>query len=153
MYFSKLNTILRFYENTQQQGLKHCLSCSINIPDSKVHGVNMGPTWVLSTPCWPHKPCYQGCLFVVTCWQLLQYSEHTCAGCGSLDNRLHSNDIWVMAVGTETLWCQIEGILPKEHYLSCLSMAGRALLIGYHGNPLGLYIVSKLLIQWWWGNI
>ena len=34
----------------------------INIPDSKVHGANMGPTWVLlapdGTPCWPHEPCY-----------------------------------------------------------------------------------------------
>ena len=24
------------------------------IPDSKVHGANMGPTWVLSAPGWPH---------------------------------------------------------------------------------------------------
>ena len=23
-------------------------------PDSKVHGANMGPTWVLSAPCGPH---------------------------------------------------------------------------------------------------
>ena len=23
-------------------------------PDSKVHGANMGPTWVLSAPDWPH---------------------------------------------------------------------------------------------------
>ena len=32
-------------------------------PDSKIHGANMGPTWVLSArwaPFWPHKPCYQG---------------------------------------------------------------------------------------------
>ena len=27
--------------------------CQI-IPDSKVHGTNMGPTWVLSAPCGPH---------------------------------------------------------------------------------------------------
>ena len=31
-------------------------------PDNKVHGANMGPTWVLSAPrwapCWPHEPCY-----------------------------------------------------------------------------------------------
>ena len=37
---------------------------SRNIQDSKVHGTNMGPTWILSAPgwapCWPHKPCYQG---------------------------------------------------------------------------------------------
>ena len=24
------------------------------LPDSKVHGANMGPTWVLSAPCGPH---------------------------------------------------------------------------------------------------
>ena len=24
------------------------------IPDGKVHGANMGPTWVLSAPCGPH---------------------------------------------------------------------------------------------------
>ena len=35
------------------------------VPDSKVHGANMGPTWVLSapdcSPYWPHEACYQGC--------------------------------------------------------------------------------------------
>ena len=29
-------------------------------PDSKVHGDNMGTTWVLSAPDGPHEPCYQG---------------------------------------------------------------------------------------------
>ena len=29
-------------------------------PDSKVHGANMGPTWVLLALDGPHKPCYQG---------------------------------------------------------------------------------------------
>ena len=33
---------------------------AMSIPDSKIHGANMGSTWVLSAPCWPHKPCYQG---------------------------------------------------------------------------------------------
>ena len=28
--------------------------------DSKVHGVNMGPTWVLSAPGGPHETCYEG---------------------------------------------------------------------------------------------
>ena len=42
------------------------------IPDSVVHGANMGPTWA---PCWPHEPCYQGCVF----------AEHTSV----LDNRLN----------------------------------------------------------------
>ena len=35
-----------------------CSGISDN-PDSKVHGANMGPTWVLLAPCWPHDPCYQ----------------------------------------------------------------------------------------------
>ena len=26
-------------------------------PDSKGHGANMGPTWVMSAPCWPHELC------------------------------------------------------------------------------------------------
>ena len=30
------------------------------IPDSKVHGANMGPTWALSAPDGPHELCYQG---------------------------------------------------------------------------------------------
>ena len=39
--------------------------CLWAIPDSKVHGDNMGvhlgpigPRWA---PCWPHEPCYRGC--------------------------------------------------------------------------------------------
>ena len=29
-------------------------------PYSKVHGANIGPTWVLSAPDGPHEPYYQG---------------------------------------------------------------------------------------------
>ena len=35
---------------------------ALTLPDSKIHGDNMVPTWVLSSPagpCWPHEPCYQ----------------------------------------------------------------------------------------------
>ena len=32
----------------------HTLSCMKTYPDSKVHGANMGPTWVLSAPDGPH---------------------------------------------------------------------------------------------------
>ena len=49
----------------------HYMHC--NIPDSKVHGANMGPTWVLSAPGGPHvgahKPCYQGY------WQSIEQSS------------------------------------------------------------------------------
>ena len=35
--------------------LMHCGICEIGLyPDSKVHGANMGPTWVLSFPGGPH---------------------------------------------------------------------------------------------------
>ena len=33
---------------------EHCFSQSLQIPDSKVHGANMGPIWVLSAPDGPH---------------------------------------------------------------------------------------------------
>ena len=38
--------------------------------DSKVHGANMGPTWVLSAPYGPHEPCYQGMHVLFTCGSL-----------------------------------------------------------------------------------
>ena len=31
-----------------------CSAIPIAVPDSKVHGANMGPTWVLSAPDGPH---------------------------------------------------------------------------------------------------
>ena len=36
---------------------------NLNIPDSIVHGANMGPTWVLSAPDGPHEPCFHGYSF------------------------------------------------------------------------------------------
>ena len=44
-------------------------------PDSKIHGANMGPTWVLSAPDGPHEPCYQGILCCHVTW--LGYNELT----------------------------------------------------------------------------
>ena len=38
----------------------HFLSQSL--PDSKVHGANMGPVGPRWAPCWPHEPCYQACI-------------------------------------------------------------------------------------------
>ena len=32
----------------------------VSLPDSKVHGANMGPTGSRWVPCWPHEPCYLG---------------------------------------------------------------------------------------------
>ena len=49
----------------------HCYStyCVVYNPDNKVHGANMGPTWVLSAPDGPHEPCYQG----ISCYIGLHY--------------------------------------------------------------------------------
>ena len=47
-------------------------------PDGKVHGANMGPTWVLSAPepYWPHEPCYQGSTdWVYVLFVAIDYSE------------------------------------------------------------------------------
>ena len=41
---------------------KHAHLLSQICPDSKVHVANIGPTWVLWAPCWPHEPCYLGCV-------------------------------------------------------------------------------------------
>ena len=42
-----------------------------NYPDSKVHGADMGPTWVLSAPDGPHigpnEPCYRGSYYCIAC--------------------------------------------------------------------------------------
>ena len=49
-----------------EQATSHCICqwrpwpLTHQNPDSKVHGANMGPTWILLAPCWPHEPCYQG---------------------------------------------------------------------------------------------
>ena len=41
---------------------------------------------------------------------------------------------------------QFEGILPKEPYLPCVSMAGRALLAGYHPHKLNNVIIIIIII-------
>ena len=67
--------------NSITNALELHLSCTKTIPDSKVHGANMGPTWVLSAPDGPHvgpmnlairdwyvfKPVILDCLVVFMC--------------------------------------------------------------------------------------
>ena len=40
-------------------------------------------------------------------------------------------------IGGHQIYEHIEGILPKGPYLPCVSMAGRALLAGYHRYEVG----------------
>ena len=51
------------YEEIWVIWIKTQTAPSREAPDSKVHGTNMGPTWVLSAQLGPilaHEPCYQG---------------------------------------------------------------------------------------------
>ena len=44
---------------TTTEQAEYCVEYTVcSNPDSKVHGANMGPNWVLSAPCGPHEPCY-----------------------------------------------------------------------------------------------
>ena len=49
----------------------HYFHLFISIPDSKVHGANMGPTWVLSVPDGPHVGPMN--LAIRDCFPLLPY--------------------------------------------------------------------------------
>ena len=42
------------------------LHCCIKNPDSKVHGANLGPTWVLSAPDGPHDGPMNLAIWVVS---------------------------------------------------------------------------------------
>ena len=44
-------------------------------PDSKVHGTNMGPTWVLSAPGGPHVG-----LVYLAIWAGISVASHECHG-------------------------------------------------------------------------
>ena len=45
------------------------------VPDSKVHGAHMGTTGPRWAPRWPHEPCYQGLLSVLSSQRQPWYSD------------------------------------------------------------------------------
>ena len=51
------------------------------VPDSKVHGANMGPTWVLSAPDGPHAGpmnlAIRGAVPLQGCWFSSKFSQNT----------------------------------------------------------------------------
>ena len=49
-----IGLLLEFEASLKIDWCGHLWQCSVNNPDSKVRGANMGPTWVLSAPDWPH---------------------------------------------------------------------------------------------------
>ena len=120
-------------------------------PDSKVHVAHMGPTWVLSAPCWPHEPCYQACM--------LRWCVPICA---SVFHRLSL--ISIMHCGVIMTWtssCQIltvqDDIIKWKHFLPYWSfMRGiyQSLVNSPHkGQRRGAWIFS-LICTWTnrWGS-
>ena len=87
------------------------------IPDNKVHGANMGPTWVLSAPCGPHKPCYQGYCEV----QWITRIMHMVCICFALFfvwyMSISPKCFWICFNGTEAiiLWTTVNAIITMQH--------------------------------------
>ena len=82
--------VLFFVTFVNTRGLRHvCESCVCsgtyyNYPDNKVHGSNMGPTWVLSAPGGPHVGPMNLAIWVDCCaWYLdtMWYPERTLKRC------------------------------------------------------------------------
>ena len=67
--------IWRFFITSPNNGFSSIWHQPSHVPDSKVHGASMGPTWVLSAPCWPHEPCYQGMHKSTVTWREPSPSE------------------------------------------------------------------------------
>ena len=59
-------------------------------------------------------------------------------------NWLRNGVIWPLSVSS---WPHIEGILRKGPYLPCVSMAGRALLAGYHGHRNDFWMMWIVLLR------
>ena len=52
----------------------HIMACQLGAnPDSKIHGANMGPTWVLSAPDGPHVGAMNLAIREAISWKMLTY--------------------------------------------------------------------------------
>ena len=58
-------------------------------PDSKVHGANMGPTWVLSAPDGPHVGPMNLAIRVVMYWKQTDWCCHALLPCSTWVNDYH----------------------------------------------------------------
>ena len=105
-------------------------------PDSKVHGDNMGPTWVLLAPDGPHKPCYQGTYVydrnnyigknnIV----ILNQSMHIPILCLQLTRNLYS-EIW----GQLSKACFLTFVNPISRINSALKTTSRWICLFFQGK-------------------
>ena len=63
-----------------------------SIPDSKVHGANMGPTGPRWAPCWPHELCYLGWLHNQLLTTLQMHNMSWELWCRHMDSDIHSHE-------------------------------------------------------------
>ena len=85
-----MNTLKRVDTTAWQ----NCRQATQDCPDSKVHGANMGPTWVLSVPAGPHVGPMNLAIWVVCrvesvrwcccCSRELRRRRRCCCSCGHL---------------------------------------------------------------------
>ena len=58
-------------------------------PDSKVHGVNMGPIWGRQDPGGPHEPCYLGMVVKWSNWHILGSDVPFLINCSEISGLIH----------------------------------------------------------------
>ena len=90
-------------------------------PDGKVHGANMGPTWVLSAPDGPHVGPMNLAIRVIR-WQLLVSDKHTASSIPCIPTTLAFSATWT--AGRLAL-C----VLQKRQPLSSVIFEPRAQLV------------------------
>ena len=87
----------------------------------------------------------------IFCWNLQSLPSHACSA--QTKNVCHKGPVfhkvltWHHIIMSNCDWSgtrywQFDGILPKGPYLLCVSMAGRALLAGYH------WVLHALMVMW-----
>ena len=83
--------------------------------------------------------CRLGIISITNCSLMM------CAKIGHIKAcRSHS----FVCILTDSLpFCRLEGILPKGPYLPCVSMAGRAVLAGYH-RPIWRHWAYKMIVRY-----
>ena len=123
----------------------------LNCPDSKFHGVNMGPTWVLSAPDGPHvgpmKHCYQGG-HVLTCTGINIIKRSSRYKAWVIYN------IWVVGMVKRSLdkyhstkWNTLEIYLPAN---TSSTVCGGAILTSFNGTSCVVLCrpMAKLRSEW-----
>ena len=68
---------VKTYDLLPARSLRNCPSVHPDYPDSKVHGANMGPTWVVSAPDGPHVGSMNLAIRVPIAWWRLDRDKYS----------------------------------------------------------------------------